>query len=81
MHYCFYQALLSSSFSFAHSEQKITHLLGSVGKMECNYQRNGSDHNGEDARSHIQKNMIIILMILKQWKTLLLTRNEKYHEW
>jgi len=47
--------LLSSSVSFANSEREITHLLDFVGNTECRYQRNGSSHNGEEARAHIQK--------------------------
>ena len=47
--------LLVSSFAVADSKQEISHLLDFVGKTECRYQRNGSDHNGEKARAHIQK--------------------------
>ncbi len=47
--------LVSSPASFANSEQEINHLLDYVGKTECSYLRNGNSHNGEEARSHIQK--------------------------
>ncbi|MCP4321357.1 MAG: DUF5329 domain-containing protein [Psychromonas sp.] len=47
--------LILSSFSFANSEQEISYLLDFVGKTECSYLRNGSSHNGKEARSHIQK--------------------------
>jgi len=47
--------VLLSTFAVAGSKQEIAHLLDFVEHSECSYQRNGTDHNGEDARKHIQK--------------------------
>ena len=47
--------LLVSLFAVADNTQEIAHLLDFVEKTECIYQRNGSDHNGKKARTHIQK--------------------------
>ena len=40
---------------FAGPSDEITHLLTFVEKTECSYHRNGSEHNGNEARQHIQK--------------------------
>lgn len=47
--------LFSTTFVFADTRQEIKHLLDFVGNTECSYQRNGSDHSGEEAKAHIQK--------------------------
>lgn len=45
----------SSSLVFSDTNKEIGHLLDFVGKTACQYQRNGNDHNGQEARLHIQK--------------------------
>ncbi|WP_022942617.1 DUF5329 family protein [Psychromonas hadalis] len=49
--------LLTSTFSAAdsHTNKEIMHLLDFVEKTECIYNRNGTEHNGVEARQHIQK--------------------------
>ena len=47
--------LLSSSSIFADTAKEISHLLNFVENTECIYNRNGTTHNGSEAREHIQK--------------------------
>ena len=37
------------------TQQEIDHLLGFVANTPCQYDRNGSIHNGPDARDHINR--------------------------
>jgi len=37
------------------TQQEIDHLLGFVANMACKYDRNGSIHNGPEARDHINR--------------------------
>ena len=46
---------LTSSILFADTQQEIDHLLGFVGKTNCEYVRNGSSHTGLEAKEHINK--------------------------
>jgi len=36
-------------------QDEIDHLLNYVGTTKCTYIRNGTSHNGENARKHIQR--------------------------
>lgn len=47
--------LLSSSFILADTQKEINHLLDFVEQTDCRYNRNGTIHNGAEARVHIQK--------------------------
>ncbi len=39
----------------ASSQDEITHLLSYVKSTDCQYERNGTMHNGEEAAKHINK--------------------------
>ncbi|PKF62038.1 hypothetical protein CW745_08030 [Psychromonas sp. psych-6C06] len=47
--------IIFSASSIADTNTEIKHLLNFVEKTDCNYQRNGTSHNGAEAREHIQK--------------------------
>ena len=40
---------------FASSEDEINHLLNFVASTDCQYERNGTLHNGKEAVEHINK--------------------------
>ena len=40
---------------FASTQDEIDHLLAYVAKTDCQYNRNGTLHNGADAVEHINK--------------------------
>ena len=45
-----------SAFSaFANNNDEINHLLNFVEETDCIYIRNGNEHKGPEARTHIQK--------------------------
>ncbi|WP_455202754.1 DUF5329 family protein, partial [Kaarinaea lacus] len=46
---------LSTSYAYANKEAEIQHLLNFVENSQCTFIRNGSTHNGPDARAHIMK--------------------------
>lgn len=45
----------SINHAFADTESEISHLLSYVENSQCTFIRNGSTHNGPDARNHIEK--------------------------
>lgn len=45
----------NTSHAFADTESEINHLLNYVETSPCTFIRNGSTHNGPDARDHIVK--------------------------
>lgn len=47
--------LMFSTDANANQQQEIEHLLLFVATTSCMYERNGSFHNGADARNHINK--------------------------
>lgn len=48
-------ALFISFFTLADSQQEINHLLKFVETTNCNYERNGKQHTGQEAKEHIIK--------------------------
>ncbi|MDQ6976002.1 MAG: DUF5329 domain-containing protein [Mariprofundaceae bacterium] len=47
--------LIFSTGANANQEDEIKHLLMFVATTSCTYERNGSFHNGGEARNHINK--------------------------
>ncbi len=45
----------TSSYAYANKEAEIQHLLNFVENSQCIFIRNGSEHNGPDAKAHIVK--------------------------
>ena len=45
---------LMATFAMAGSQQEIDHLLNYVESTPCQYERNGTLHNGRMARGHIE---------------------------
>jgi len=41
--------------AFADTEKEIDHLLDFVARTPCTYERNGTLHNGQEARDHINR--------------------------
>ena len=46
---------LNTGFAYANKDAEIQHLLNYVENSQCLFIRNGSEHNGPDAKAHIVK--------------------------
>jgi hypothetical protein len=47
--------ILFANITHGNTLNEINHLLDFVSKTDCTYDRNGSKHNGKEARKHIEK--------------------------
>jgi hypothetical protein len=49
-----FSMLLISACVFAGTQEEIDYLLGFVSNTDCQYNRNGTDYDGKEARDHIE---------------------------